>query len=112
MFARRSASQESMFPSSMAEDLMTTLETPAQELFTEAQTVLAGGVSASMRLNPYLDLPLYIQRGEGAYVYDLAGKRFVDFNMSNGAALLGHNHPRIKEAALAGVEVGIITAAE
>ncbi len=32
--------------------------------------------------------------------------------MSNGAALLGHNHPRIKEAVLAGVEVGIITAAE
>ena len=33
--------------------------------------------------------PLYIQRGEGAYVYDLEGKRFIDFNMSNGAALLG-----------------------
>ena len=91
---------------------MTTLETPATQLFADAQTVLAGGVSASMRLNPYLDLPLYIQRGEGAYVYDLEGKRFVDFNMSNGAALLGHNHPRIKDAVLAGVEVGIITAAE
>src|SRR6476469_137485 len=104
MFARHPASQESVFPSSIAEDLMTTLETPTQELFAEAQTVLAGGVSASMRLNPYLDLPLYIQRGEGAYVYDLEGKRFVDFNMSNGAALLGHNHPRIKEAVIAGVE--------
>ena len=32
--------------------------------------------------------------------------------MSNGAALLGHDHPRIKEAVLAGVEAGIITAAE
>src|SRR3712207_2227439 len=36
-----------------------------EHLFAEAQTVLAGGVSASMRLHPYLGRPLYVARGEG-----------------------------------------------
>ena len=91
---------------------MSTIESAAERAFAEAQGVMPGGVSASMRLHPYLDRPLYTERGEGAYLYDLSGKRFIDFNMSNGAALLGHDHPRVKKAVLAGVEAGIITAAE
>jgi glutamate-1-semialdehyde 2,1-aminomutase len=82
------------------------------DLFQRAQGVLASGVSASMRLNTYLDEPLYISRGEGAYLYGLDGKRYIDFNMSNGAALLGHQHPAIGKAVVAGVEAGIICAAE
>ncbi len=91
---------------------MSTIDSIADRVFVDAQGVMPGGVSASMRLHPYLDRPLYTERGEGAYLYDLSGKRFIDFNMSNGAALLGHDHPRIKRAVLAGVEAGIITAAE
>ncbi|MGH2614462.1 MAG: aspartate aminotransferase family protein [Thermomicrobiales bacterium] len=82
------------------------------ELFAEAQASLAGGVSASMRLHPYLGQPLYVERGEGPYLYGLDGKRYIDFNMSNGAALLGHDHPAVKQAVLRGVELGIICAAE
>jgi glutamate-1-semialdehyde 2,1-aminomutase len=91
---------------------MAAIEPSATELFSNARGVMPGGVSASMRLHPYLERPLYIQRGEGAYLFDLDGKRYIDFNMSNGAALLGHDHPAIKAAVLAGVEAGIITAAE
>lgn len=80
--------------------------------FVDAQAVLAGGVSASMRLHPYLGRPLYVARGEGAYLYGLDGKRYIDFNMSNGAALLGHDHSAVKQAVLQGVELGIICAAE
>ncbi|MCA9880535.1 MAG: aminotransferase class III-fold pyridoxal phosphate-dependent enzyme, partial [Thermomicrobiales bacterium] len=80
--------------------------------FTQAQAVLAGGVSASMRLHPYLGRPLYTQRGAGAYLFGLDGQRYIDFNMSNGAALLGHDHPAVKVAVLQGVELGIICAAE
>jgi glutamate-1-semialdehyde 2,1-aminomutase len=80
--------------------------------FADAQAVLAGGVSASMRLHPYLGRPLYVQRGEGPYLYGLDGARYIDFNMSNGAALLGHDHPAVKQAVLHGVELGIICAAE
>src|SRR5215208_705624 len=89
----------------------TTLTQP-DHLFVEAQAVLAGGVSASMRLHPYLGRPLYVDRGEGPYLYGVDGKRYIDFNMSNGAALLGHDHPVVKRAVLQGVEAGIITAAE
>ena len=86
--------------------------TQPDHLFAEAQAVLAGGVSASMRLHPYLGRPLYVDRGEGPYLYEVDGKRYIDFNMSNGAALLGHDHPAVKQAVLHGVERGIITAAE
>jgi glutamate-1-semialdehyde 2,1-aminomutase len=91
---------------------MTAHDVTAEKVFADARGVMPGGVSASMRLHPYLDRPLYTERGEGAYLYDLSGKRFIDFNMSNGAALLGHDHPRVKRAVLAGIEAGIITAAE
>ena len=84
----------------------------AERLFEDAQAVLASGVSASMRLNPYLGRPLYIARGEGAYLYDVDGRRYIDFNMSNGAALLGHHHPGVRQAVIDGVEAGIVTAAE
>ena len=84
----------------------------ADALFEKAKGVLASGVSASMRLHPYLGRPLYLRRGQGAYVYDLDGKRYVDFNTSNGAALLGHDHPAVRRAVLQGLDAGTITAAE
>jgi glutamate-1-semialdehyde 2,1-aminomutase len=89
-----------------------TITTTAEAVFARAQAVLASGVSASMRLHPYLDRPFFVGRGEGAYLYDLDGKRYIDFNLSNGSALLGHDHPAVKAAVLRGVELGIITAAE
>ncbi len=81
-------------------------------LFAEAKGVLASGVSASMRLHPYLDRPLYLSHGEGAHLYDLDGKRYIDFNTSNGAAILGHGHPSVRQAVLRGMEAGIIAASE
>ena len=92
---------------------MTALQTvPADVRYTRAQNVLASGVSASMRLNPYLGRPLFVSRGEGPYLYDLDGRRYIDYNMSNGAAMLGHDHPAVKQAVLQGVDLGIIAAAE
>lgn len=84
----------------------------ADQLYDRAQHVLAAGVSAGMRVNPYLGKPLFIERGEGAYLYDVDGRRLIDFNLSNGAALLGHDHPAVKKAVQHGVELGIICAAE
>lgn len=84
----------------------------ATTLFERAQEVMASGVSASMRLHPYLGRPFYVSRGEGAYLYDLGGKRYLDYNTSNGAALLGHDHPAVRQAVEHGIELGIITAAE
>ncbi len=76
-------------------------------LFAEAKGVLASGVSASMRLHPYLGRPLYVSRGEGAHLYDLNGKRYIDFNTSNGAAFLGHDHDLNRRFALGCIERGV-----
>jgi glutamate-1-semialdehyde 2,1-aminomutase len=84
----------------------------AADLFQRAHGVLASGVSASMRLNPYLGRPLYVSHGEGPYLYDLDGTRYLDFNMSNGAALLGHDHPAVRRAILDGVASGMVAAVE
>ncbi len=89
-----------------------TVPTTSDALFEQAQSVLAAGVSAGMRVNPYMGKPLFVERGEGAHLYDIDGRRLIDFNMSNGAALLGHDHPKVKVAVIQGVEMGIICAAE
>ncbi|MGA7671400.1 MAG: aminotransferase class III-fold pyridoxal phosphate-dependent enzyme [Nitrolancea sp.] len=81
-------------------------------MFASARGVLASGVSASMRFHPYLGQPFYISRGDGAHVYDVDGSRYIDFNESNGATLLGHGHPRVREAIQQGLDAGIIAAAE
>lgn len=82
------------------------------QTYVTARGVLAGGVSASMRFHPYLGQPFYLSRGSGAYVYDLEGNQYIDFNESNGAAILGHGHPKVVEAIQQGIDAGTIAAAE
>jgi len=68
------------------------------EYFQHAQQYLTGGVSSSFRYNPFTARPMYLSKAEGAYIYDLEGKRFIDFFMGHGACTLGHNCPEIAEA--------------
>lgn len=60
--------------------------------------------------------PTYIERGAGAYVWDLDGKRFIDISNSFGALILGQAHPRvieaIRETALSGTAFGAPAANE
>jgi len=92
--------------------MSTRVQPSADHLFEQAGKVMAGGVSASMRMNPYLGRPLYLSKGSGPAIFDLEGKRYLDFNMSNGASMLGHDHPAVREAVTQGVSAGIIAAAE
>lgn len=54
-----------------------------------ARESIAGGDSSSMRVLPY-HLPLVADRGEGARVWDVDGKEYLDFNMAYGPLLFGH----------------------
>jgi glutamate-1-semialdehyde 2,1-aminomutase len=83
-----------------------------QDTYTRAKKVLAGGVSASMRVHPYLERPVYVTRGEGAYVWDEDGNQLIDFNNSNGATMLGHGYPEVQEAIQQAVSNGYVTAGE
>ena len=82
------------------------------KLFQSAQQVLPGGVTASFRLNKAAGRPLFIARGDGARLYDVDGREYIDMCMSHGASLLGHNHPQIKAAIAQALELGIICSYE
>jgi glutamate-1-semialdehyde 2,1-aminomutase len=74
------------------------------EQFERAGQYLAGGVSASTRVNRALGHALLFDRAEGCRVWDLDGKEYIDLCCSHGATLLGHGDPRVRravEAALA-----------
>jgi glutamate-1-semialdehyde 2,1-aminomutase len=64
--------------------------------YQQACQYLAGGVSASIRLNQALGHPLLFDRAEGCRVWDLDGRAYFDLCCSHGATLLGHGDPRVR----------------
>lgn len=83
-----------------------------RQRFARADAVLAGGVSATLRINMAIGHPVYMERADGPYLYDADGQRFIDFNLGNGAALLGHKHPAVQAAMIEAVERGLLTGSE
>ena len=83
-----------------------------EQLYQRAGQVLPGAVCASFRVNKATGRPLYVVRGEGARVYDVDGRAYIDMCVSHGASLLGHNHPRIKAAVEQALAQGIICSYE
>jgi glutamate-1-semialdehyde 2,1-aminomutase len=80
-------------------------------LFAEARTLLPGGVSSPVRAFKAVGgQPLFIDRGEGAYLVDVDGNRYIDYVLSWGPLILGHAHPRvvaaIQEVATRGTSFG------
>ncbi|HUX42059.1 MAG TPA: glutamate-1-semialdehyde 2,1-aminomutase [Rectinemataceae bacterium] len=83
----------------------------SRKLFAEAQTLMPGGVSSPVRaFRAVGGQPLFIDRGENAWMYDVDGNRFVDYVLSWGPLILGHSHPGVVkalgEAALRGTSYG------
>jgi glutamate-1-semialdehyde 2,1-aminomutase len=87
-------------------------QSQADEAFAEGLKVFPGGVSAAARMNHCLGRPFYVSGGAGGYLFDLDGTRYVDFNMSNGAAFLGHGHPKVEQALVEGLRAGIVAGTE
>jgi glutamate-1-semialdehyde 2,1-aminomutase len=68
-------------------------------LFQQAQTLFPGGVNSPVRaFRAVGGQPLFIQRGQGAYLYDVDGNRYVDYVLSWGPLIAGHAHPIVVEA--------------
>jgi glutamate-1-semialdehyde 2,1-aminomutase len=71
----------------------------SQQLFAEALELMPGGVSSPVRaFRAVGGSPLFIERGEGAYLVDVDGNRYVDYVLSWGPLILGHAHPRVVAA--------------
>lgn len=81
-------------------------------LWERASQVMPGGVNASARMNSALGHPLFMARGEGAYLYDVDGHRYIDYCISHGASLLGHGHPAITTAVQEALSMGGLLACE
>ncbi|MDO8754685.1 MAG: glutamate-1-semialdehyde 2,1-aminomutase [Anaerolineales bacterium] len=73
--------------------------TKSISLFQEAQTIFPGGVNSPVRaFRAVGGQPLFIERGEGAYLYDVDGNRYIDYVLSWGPLITGHAHPKVVEA--------------
>ena len=91
--------------------------TRSESLFAAAQRLLPGGVSSPVRaFRGVGGTPRFIARGEGAWLEDVDGNRYVDLVLSWGPLILGHAHPAvvraITEAAARGTTFGAPTEAE
>lgn len=68
----------------------------SRKLFERAKGLFPNGVTHDLRyLEPF---PIYIDRAEGAYKWDVDGHRLIDYWSGHGALLLGHSHPDVVEA--------------
>ena len=68
-------------------------------LWTRAQAVIPGGVNSPVRsFRSVGGEPFFVERGEGAYLFDTEGRRYVDYVLSWGPLILGHAHPVVTEA--------------
>lgn len=73
--------------------------TKSISLFQEAQKLLPGGVDSPVRaFRAVGGQPLFIERGEGPYLYDVDGNRYIDYVLSWGPLITGHAHPKIVQA--------------
>ncbi len=87
-------------------------------LHKEAQEHIVGGVNSPSRAYKGVGggSPVYMERGEGAYFYDVDGNKYIDFLGAYGPIITGHAHPHItkaiQEAAANGVLYGTPTKLE
>ncbi len=71
-----------------------------KELFDEAQRLIPGGVNSPVRAFRSVGggIPYFVDRGKGAYVFDVEGRRYLDYVQSYGASILGHADSDVVEA--------------
>jgi len=68
------------------------------ELYEKAKTYFPGGVNSPVRaFRSVYGTPLFIEKGDGCYVWDADGNQFIDFCCSWGPLILGHNNAKVRE---------------
>jgi len=67
-------------------------------LYEKSKTYFPGGVNSPVRaFKSVYGTPLFIQKGDGPYIWDADGNQFIDFCASWGPLILGHNNAKIRE---------------
>ncbi|MGC9041428.1 MAG: glutamate-1-semialdehyde 2,1-aminomutase, partial [Roseiflexus sp.] len=71
----------------------------SESLFAEARSLFPGGVNSPVRaFRAVGGVPRFIARGEGAFLVDVDGNRYIDYVLSWGPLILGHAHPNVVAA--------------
>ncbi|MEH6639728.1 MAG: glutamate-1-semialdehyde 2,1-aminomutase [Porticoccaceae bacterium] len=82
--------------------------TQSQDCFEAAQRHIPGGVNSPVRaFRAVGGSPVFFERADGPYLYDVSGKRYVDYVQSWGPMILGHNHPAVIGAIRAQLDKGL-----
>ncbi len=80
----------------------------SQALYAAAQRHIPGGVNSPVRaFRSVGGEPIFFERGEGAYLFDVDGKAYIDYVGSWGPLILGHAHPQVLEAVIRQARQGL-----
>ncbi len=79
----------------------------SKSLYTRAQRVMPGGVNSPLRACQYVKSePVFIENAKGAYLYDVDGRKYIDYVFSWGPQILGHQDAAVSEAAHRAIDLG------
>lgn len=82
--------------------------TRSEELFERAKKTIPGGVNSPVRAFKAVGgTPRFMARSDGAYIYDADGNQYIDYVLSWGPMIMGHNHPEVREAVIKAAEHGL-----
>ncbi|AER55343.1 glutamate-1-semialdehyde aminotransferase [Pseudoxanthomonas spadix BD-a59] len=80
----------------------------SHDLFARAQALIPGGVNSPVRAFKSVGgEPFFVQRADGAYLFDVDGNRYIDYVGSWGPMIVGHNHPHVREAVARAIGDGL-----
>ncbi|HLU20860.1 MAG TPA: aminotransferase class III-fold pyridoxal phosphate-dependent enzyme, partial [Bacillaceae bacterium] len=84
--------------------------TKSDALHKEALEHIVGGVNSPSRSYKAVGggSPVAMEKGEGAYLYDVDGNRYIDYLAAYGPIITGHAHPHITEAIKQAAETGVL----
>lgn len=84
--------------------------TKSDALHKEALEHIVGGVNSPSRSYKAVGggSPVAMEKGEGAYLYDVDGNRYIDYLAAYGPIITGHAHPHIAEAIKQAAETGVL----
>ena len=77
-------------------------------LFSRAVELIPGGVNSPVRAFKSVGgEPFFVERADGACLHDVDGNRYIDYVGSWGPMIVGHNHPKVREAVQAAIGNGL-----
>lgn len=80
----------------------------SESLYTQAQTLIPGGVNSPVRaFSGVGGVPLFIERADGAFLYDADDNAYIDYVGSWGPMVLGHNNAAIRNAVIEAAQRGL-----